>query len=82
MAKTKIYIDPVGNTMNIWWSNPSNAASSEEVDDPTRNDIIIKDKNGQPIGIEILGVFPSELNISKISKKIGLHTDTPFELGK
>ena len=41
----KIYLDPIGNTMNIWWDDPKNAYISEEVDDPLSNDVIVKDKN-------------------------------------
>ena len=69
MAKVKIYIDPIGNTMNIWWGNPKDAFASEEVDDPTRNDVIIKDKQGKPISLEIIGVFPKELNVSELNKQ-------------
>lgn len=66
----KIYLDPVGNTMNIWWGDPTAAYASEEVDDPRRNDVIVKDKRGKPISLEIIGVFPEELNISTFIKKL------------
>ncbi|MBI2612066.1 hypothetical protein HYW54_05000 [Candidatus Gottesmanbacteria bacterium] len=65
----KIYLDPIGNTMNIWWGDPGRAYSSEEVDDPKRNDVIVKDKKGRPLSLEIIGVFPEELNVSSILKK-------------
>ena len=77
MAKTKnnkikIYIDPVANTFNIWWGNRKDAYSSEEVDSPYRNDVIIKDKQGRPISLEVIGIFPSELNVAeKINKTLG-----------
>ncbi len=83
MAKTnlKIYLDPIGNTMNIWWGNPQDAASSEEVDDPNRNDVIVKDKQGKPISLEIIGVFPKELNISHLLKQLPKSTqDQPYLL--
>lgn len=68
MAKTKrevkIYIDPVANTFNLWWDEPKKAYSSEEVDSPYRNDVIVKDKEGRPISLEVIGIFPSELNIA------------------
>ena len=75
MAKTKredvkIYLDPIGNTMNIWWGDPSKAYASEEVDDISRNDVIVKDKSGNPISLEIIGVFPEELNISSFIKQL------------
>ena len=73
MAKVKILLDPVGNIMNIWWGKPSDAYKSVEVDDPNRNDVIVMDKNGKPISIEIVGVFPKELNISDAIKSIGIN---------
>lgn len=70
--EVKIYIDPVSNTFNIWWDDPKKAHSSEEVDSPYRNDVIVKDKQGRPISLEVIGIFPSELNIAeKLKKTIG-----------
>lgn len=82
MAKTKrgvaVYIDPVANTFNIWWDNPKKAYSSEEVSSPFRSDVIVKDKNGRPISLEIMGLFPKELNITEqISTR---DKDKPFLL--
>lgn len=73
MAKTtkrivKIYLDPVANTLNIWWDNPKKAYSSEEVASPYRNDIIVKDRQGRPVSLEVIGLFPKELNIAEILK--------------
>lgn len=81
MAKVKIFLDPIGNIMNIWWGNPNDAYRSEEVDDLQRNDVIIKDKADRPISIEIVGIFPKELNVSELVKKIkgGSHKE-PFLL--
>ncbi len=81
MAKNvKILLDPVGNSMNIWWDNPADAAVSEETDSPTRNDVIVKNAQGVPIGVEIIGVFPSELNISRIMKDYHISPKEPFLL--
>lgn len=76
----KILLDPVGNTMNIWWGNPSDAARSIEVDDPHRNDVIVLDNKGKPISIEIIGVFPEELNISSFVRHLGGNLKEPFLL--
>ncbi len=76
----KLYIDPIGNTMNVWWDDPKHAASSEEVDEPTRNDIIVKDKTDTPIGIEFIGLFPRELNLSEMAKTINGSAKQPFLL--
>lgn len=67
--RVKIYLDPVANTFNIWWDDPKKAYSSEEVDSPYRNDVIVKDKQGRPISLEVIGIFPSELNIAERLKK-------------
>ncbi len=84
MAKTKndikIYLDPVANTFNIWWDDPKKAHSSEEVDSPTRNDVIIKDKKGNPISLEVIGIFPTELNIADKLKKTIENTKIPILL--
>ena len=80
MAKVKIYIDPIGNTMNLWWGDPKDAFSSEEVDSPNRNDVIIKDKKGRPISVEIIGFLPKELNVSEKLKTLIKNKKTPFIL--
>lgn len=81
MAKVKVLLDPVGNSMNIWWGNPARAFASEEVNSPYSNDVIVKDEQGVPIGLEIIGVFPEELNlISKFKKLLGFEKNTPFLL--
>ena len=80
MAKVKIYFDPIGNTMNIWWGDPKNAFSSEEVDASDRNDVIVKDKQERPISIEIIGILPKELNFSGKLKSLIKENKTPFIL--
>lgn len=77
----KLYLDPVANTLNIWWDDPKKAYISEEVESPYSNDVIVKDKQGRPISLEIIGLFPKELNIVeylKINAKINKHE--PFLL--
>jgi len=85
MAKVKnalkIYLDPVANTFNIWWDDPKKAYSSEEVDSPYSNDVLIKDRFGRPISLEIIGIFPKELNIAQYLKShIGTKSKEPFLL--
>ena len=85
MAKTKrvvkLYLDPVANTFNIWWDDPKKAYSSEEVDSPFSNDVLVKDRRGRPISLEIIGIFPKELNIAQYLKgHIGLKIKEPFLL--
>lgn len=66
MAKVKIFLDPIGNTLNMWWDDPKTAYESEEAE--LSNDVIIKNKKGQPIGLEIIGFFPKELDPLKFLK--------------
>lgn len=81
MAKVKIFLDPVANTMNLWWGNPKDAFSSEETDDLNSNDVIVKDKTGKPVGVEIIGLLPSELNVAKWWQKyLGVKKNEPFLL--
>ena len=83
MAKTKrilkMYLDPIANTFNIWWDDPKKAYSSEEVESPYRNDVIVKDKQGKPISLEIIGLFPKELNIAD-HLKIKMKKQEPYLL--
>lgn len=76
----KIYLDPIANTLNIWWGDPKNAYSSEEVESPYRNDVIIKDSKGRPISLETIGVFPHELNIVGYLKNLIPGKKEPFLL--
>ncbi len=76
----KILLDPVGNTMNIWWGDPRDAAESVEVDDSHRNDVMVLDKTGKPISLELIGIFPNELNISHFVKQFGGDPKQPFLL--
>lgn len=78
--RVKFYIDPVANTFQIFWDDPKKAYSAEEVSSPYRNDVIIKDKEGRPISLEVIGIFPNELNIaSKLKSAIG-RSKEPFLL--
>lgn len=76
----KIYLDPVANTLNIWWDDPKKAYSSEEVESPHRNDVIVKDRQGRPISLETIGVFPNELNIVEIFQNLIPEKKEPFLL--
>lgn len=81
MAKVKILLDPVANTMNLWWDDPKNAFRSEETDDANSNDVIVKDREGRPIGVEVIGLLPSELNVAKWWRNsLGIKKDIPFLL--
>ena len=75
MAKTKkpsikIYLDPVGNTLNMWWGNPRDSVLSEEAEKSW--DVICLNKAGQPIGLEKIGFFPRELDPLKSLRLNGI----------
>ncbi len=49
MFLAHITFDPNGNTLTIWFGDPSNEDVSEEVDDEI---VLMKDKDGRVIGLE------------------------------
>lgn len=66
MKKIEILIDPIGNTMNLWWEKTSK--TDFVVQSKNTDDVIYYNKSGLPIGVEIIGLFPPEVNISKVLK--------------
>ena len=51
MAQVKVFYDDIGGTLSVWWGNPKD----EEVCEINEHDIIlIKDKDGEVIGLEKL----------------------------
>lgn len=64
MAEVKVYYDPVGNTLTVWFGNPQDEYNCEETGDEV---ILMKDHLGQVIGFEKLNyTLPSASNL-KIS---------------
>lgn len=51
MAQVKVFYDEVGNTLTVWFGNPTDEFVSEETGDEV---ILMKDKNGKVIGFEKL----------------------------
>ena len=60
VKKLQIFIDPIGNTMHLWWGDRSRAHHSEEAAEGF--DVIVFDHKNVPIGFEKLGVFPKEVD--------------------
>ncbi len=56
----QVFIDPLGNTVNVWWDDPKKSVLSEEAERSW--DVICLDKRGRPIGFEKIGFFPDELD--------------------
>ncbi len=53
LEKIKLYYDAKGSTLTIWLDDPSKEDVAEELGDGV---IVMKDKTGNVIGIEKLGV--------------------------
>jgi len=61
MAQIKVYYDPRGNTLTVWFGNPQDEAVAEETGDEV---LLMKDKNGNVIGFEKLNyVLPASVRL-------------------
>jgi uncharacterized protein YuzE len=49
MAKVKVFHDPIGNTLVVWFGEPEEEAEAEETGDEV---ILMKNKEGKVIGFE------------------------------
>ncbi len=62
MAQVKVYYDPVGSTLTVWFGNPQEEYICEETGDEV---ILMKDKAGHVIGFERLNyVVPKPEHLS------------------
>ena len=57
MTQIKVYHDPMGNTLTVWFGNPQEEDVSEETGDEI---VLMKDKAGQVIGFEKLNFVLSK----------------------
>lgn len=55
MEKVKVFHDPVGNTLVVWFGNPEDETEAEETGDEV---ILMKNKEGKVIGFEKLNFLP------------------------
>ena len=63
-TKIKLFFDPVGNTLTVWFGDPDQEHLCEE----TGNDVILmKDGNGQVIGFEKLNFVPLGTDMPLVS---------------
>jgi hypothetical protein len=58
MAAVKVYHDKVGNTLTVWFGEPSEEYVCEETADEV---ILMKDRTGQVIGFEKLNYSVSDV---------------------
>lgn len=56
MDVLKIYHDPRGRTLTVWFDDPEKEHAAEETGDQV---VLIKDREGQVIGFELLDYEPS-----------------------
>lgn len=57
MAKAKLFFDREGNSLTVWFDDPSKEVVSEEAD----NDVVLmKDRRGRVIGFERLNFLSAE----------------------
>jgi uncharacterized protein YuzE len=56
MAKVKMFHDPIGNTLVVWFGEPQDEADAEETGDEV---ILMKNKEGKVIGFEKLNFLAS-----------------------
>ena len=62
MAKVKVFFDKEGNTLTVWFGEPTDEYVCEEAGDGI---ILMKNKNGEVIGFEKLNfVMPETEQIS------------------
>lgn len=62
MAKVRVYYDPKGNTLNVWFDDPAKEATAEETGEEV---ILVKDKEGHVIGFERLNFRPGPFEASE-----------------
>ncbi|HEX7926577.1 MAG TPA: DUF2283 domain-containing protein [bacterium] len=55
MAEIKVYYDPTGNTLTVWFDDPRAEHVAEETGDEV---VLMKDRNGRVIGFEKLNYAP------------------------
>ena len=63
-TKIKLFFDPIGNTLTVWFGDPDQEHLCEE----TGNDVILmKDRAGQVIGFEKLNFVPTGTEMPLVS---------------
>jgi uncharacterized protein YuzE len=64
MAKVKVYHDPEGNTLSVWFGDPRQEYICEETGDEV---ILVKNKAGNVIGFEKLNFLKSTTTKTPVS---------------
>ncbi len=65
MEKMKVYYDPLGNTLHIWFGDPRDEYITEEADEELG---LVKNKAGEIIGIEKLNFLPAGFSEKSVDR--------------
>jgi uncharacterized protein YuzE len=57
MARLRVYYDKKGNTLSVWFDDPSKEFVCEESDDDV---VLVKDRRGRVIGFERLNFLSAK----------------------
>ena len=72
IAKVNVFHDPVGNTLVVWFGEPSEEVKAEETGDEV---ILMKNQDGVVIGFEKLNFLP-QANSSISEQAVGISFET------
>ena len=64
MAEVKVFYDKVGNTLTVWFADPSQEHVSEETGDEV---ILMKNSSGRVIGFEKLNFTVANPDLLRLS---------------
>ena len=63
-TKVKVFFDPEGNTLTVWFGDPDQEHICDETDDDI---ILMKDQKGRVIGFEKLNFTPTGEGLPTVS---------------
>ncbi len=70
MAQIRVFYDRDGNTLTVWFGNPTDEYISEETGDEV---VLMKDKSGRVIGFEKLNyVVPQPAGLRVAFETVGV----------
>jgi hypothetical protein len=64
MAEVRVFYDKIGNTLTVWFADPSLEHVSEETGDEV---ILMKDRSGKVIGFEKLNFTITDPDLLRLS---------------
>jgi len=64
MAEVKLFHDPKGRTLTVWFTDPSQEYVCEETGEEV---VLMKDREGRVIGFEKLNFLLSETDVLRVA---------------